>query len=203
MLRVLLYVPSHREIPRARESWLRQRAYDAWVDVLIMRYDPCPDKGAYYNLVVKDEIARKMCLAGTYDYFWHVEDDIILPDRALELLLQEEAQLISGLHRCRPETGGTDRLSVSIADPEGPQDSDDRPLTLDDITHWGSIVKCTQVSNGCLLIHKDLLKDLEGVMGLDWKMCISMYPKYIPILCHTGVLCGHVGIDGTIWEVQQ
>ena len=202
MRRVLLYVPLYRDIPQARESWFIQSSHDAWVDVFIMRYNPFPDKGVYDNLAVKDKIARKMFLAGGYDFFFHVEDDIILPKYALHLLLQENVPLISGLYRCRPETGGTYRMAERILDIEGPQDADDRPLELRDIKNWGNIIECTQAGNGCLLIRKDVMTELEGVMGLDWKIYERLSPEYIKVLCHSGVICGHVDETGEIIGVK-
>ena len=202
MTRVLLYVPSHREIPEARESWIKQKAPDTWVDLFIMRYDPYPDRGPYDNLDVKSERARRMCLEGEYDYLFTVEDDIVLPDNALELLLKENAQVISGMIRCRWETSGDCRLSGRILDIEGPQDSDDRPLELEDIKHWGEIIECTGVSYGCLLIHKDLLGELEGIMGRDYEISKKLYSIKGSLPYHTGVLCGHVDENGNIIGVR-
>ena len=202
MRRVLEYVPFYRDIHVARESWFRQRATDTWVDVLIMRFDPLPDAGAYPNLAIKNELARRLCITGDYDYLFIVEDDIVLPDDALEKLLTVDKPVVVGLHRGRPETWGICGLCVRIADPDGPQDADDRPLEVKDVKNWGDIIECTNSSQACMLLSKKLLPLLEGVMGKDYEISRRLSTLHIPLLCHTGVLCGHVDETGEIIGVK-
>ena len=202
MRRVLEYIPFYRDIPVARESWLRQKAPDTWVDVLIMRFDPLPDAGAYPNLAIKNELARRMCITGDYDYLFIVEDDIVLPDDALEKLLTVNNPVVVGLHHGRPETWGICGLCVRIADPDGPQDADDRYLELKDVKNWGDIIECTSSSQACMLLSKKLLPLLEGVMGKDYEISRRLSTLSIPLLCHTGVLCGHVDETGEIIGVK-
>jgi len=202
MRRALLYVPSCRDIPVARESWLKQSAPDTWVDIYIESYNPLPGQGAYPNLTIKNELARRMCLAGGYDYLFIVEDDIVLPDDALIKLLEVNKPVVTALHRGRPETWGICGLCVRIADPDGPQDSDDRPLEIKDVKNWGDIIECTDSSQACMLIERSLLHLLEGVMGKDYEISKRLQTLHIPLLCHTGVLCGHVNETGEIIGVK-
>ena len=202
MRRVLLYTPFYRDIPVARESWLKQKAPDTWVDIFIMRFDPLPDAGAYPNLAIKNELARRICITGDYDYIFIVEDDIVLPDNALELLLEVKAQVVTGLHRGRPETWGISGLCVRIADPDGPQDADDRPLEVKDVKNWGDVIEVTGSSQACLLISKKMLHVFDGIMGKDYEIYKRLSMFHIPLLCHTGVLCGHVDETGEIIGVK-
>lgn len=202
MRRVLLYVPFYRDITVARESWIRQDAQDTWVDLYIERYNPMQGQGAYPNLIIKSEIARQIVIACLYDYLFIVEDDIVLPDDALEKLLTVENPIVVGLHRGRPETWGVCGLCVRVADPDGPQDADDRPLTVDDIKNWGEIINCTTSSQACMLITRELLLKLEGAIGKDYEIGKRLSELYIPLLCHTGVLCGHVDETGEIMGVK-
>jgi len=202
MRRVLLYAPLYRDIPVARESWLRQQAPDTWVDVYMERYNPLEGQGAYPNLAIKNEIARQIVLACLYDYLFIVEDDIVLPDDALEKLLMVDKPIVVGLHRGRPETWGICGLCVRIADPEGPQDADDRPLEVKDVKNWGEIIECTSSSQACMLIKRELSIELEGVIGKDGEISRRLSTLHIPLLCHTGVLCGHVDETGEIIGVK-
>jgi len=202
MKRVLLYVPLYREISIARESWIRQKAPDVWIDLFIMRYNPFPGENVYKNLEVKNELARRICIESEYDYLFIVEDDIILPDNALELLIKTNVKIISGLYRLRPETAFNNVLSARIYDPEGPQDSDDRYLEIEDIKYWGEIIECWFTCCGCMLIRKDFLIELKGFMKQDVDICQQAKNLYIPIYCHTGVLCGHVDKDGNTIGVK-
>jgi len=196
MKRVLLYVPSYREIPEARESWIKQKASDVWADLFIVRYNPFPGGDSYNNLDVKSEIARKIAIDHEYDYFFNVEDDIVLPDNALELLLKENTKVVSGLYRLRWEKSGTCRLSVGIKDLNIPYSRKERPLEAEDIHQWGEIIECTHVSCGCLLIQRDVLPELEGVMGRDYLISLRLRQLGYTLFCHTGVLCGHVDQEG-------
>ena len=203
MRRVLLYVPLYRDIPVARESWIKQQAPDTWVDVYIERYNPLEGQGAYPNLTVKSEIARQIVLASLYDYLFIVEDDIVLPDDALEKLLAVDKPIVVGLHRGRPETWGISGLCVKIADPDGPQDADDRPLELTDVKNRGEIISVTYGSQACMLITRELLLEFEGVIGKDYEISKRLPELKIPLLCHTGVLCGHVDETGQIIGVKS
>ena len=201
MCRVLLYVPLHREIPAARASWIAQYAPDTEIDVFIMRWEPHPGKGAYENLDEKSEAARRVAVVGRYDYLFIVEDDVILPTDALARLLSVEASFVVGLYRGRPENWGSKRLSVRIADPDGPQSADDRPLELTDIPANNQIVSCTGIALGCTLIHRSLFECIDWVLGRDYELGKMLLRNSIPLLCHTGVRCGHVTAKGEIIEV--
>lgn len=203
MRRVLLYVPWHRELPVARASWFMQYSPDTEVDILVMRWEPRPGEGAYPNLDEKNEAARRAAIVGRYDYLFIVEDDVILPVDALAGLLSVHTVFVVGLYRGRPETWGTDRLSVRIYDPEGPQDADDRPLELSDIPPDNPIVKCTGIALGCTLIKNSVLESIEGVIGQDYLLGKRLVEHGIPLLCHTGVRCGHVTAKGETIEVNR
>ena len=201
MRRVLLYVPMHRELPVARSSWFMQYAPDTEIDIFIMRSNPHPGKGAYPNLDIKNEAARRAAIVGRYDELFIVEDDVVLPVDALAELLSAHAPFIVALYRGRPENWGSDRLSVRIYDPEGPQDADDRPLELMDIPADNPIITCTGIAMGCTLIHRTLFETIEGVVGRDYELGKRLMENGIPMLCHTGVRCGHVTAKGEIIEV--
>jgi len=203
MRRVLLYVPSHREIPEARESWLRQKASNTWVDVFIMRYDPFPDEGAYPNLRVKNKIAKAMFIAGQYDYFFHVEDDVILPADALELLMAAHVPIIAGIGRLRPENSGDCHITVRIKDPDKRSSSDDRPLELLDINEERRIIECTGIWYGCTLIDSEFLNLLGDDVGEDWKFTRVANEHGLQLYAHTGVRCGHVDKDGNVWRIED
>ena len=202
MRRVLLYAPLYRDIPVARESWLRQQAPDTAVDLYIPRWNPLPGAGPYPNLDVKSEIARKIAIVGDYDYLWSVEDDIVLPDDALFKLLAVDNAIASGIYRHRPETTFNTTLDVRVSDPQGPQDADDRPIELRDIEGEERVIQCSLLTTGCLLIKKELFPVLEGIMGRDYKISNLMNQKGIKMLCHSGVLCGHVDVFGEIIGVK-
>jgi len=201
--RVLLYVPSYRDIPVARDSWLVQKADDSWVDVFIMKYNPHEPPQPYLNQNLKAEIARKMFIAGDYDYMFHVEDDIILPSHALQKLLSAKKEIISGIFCLRPEVSGTNAFAARIIDIEGPQASDDRYLTKKDIKDPGEIIQCTLTGLGCLLIARRLLHEIKDVWGIDWKLDKELMTKHIPLYVHTGVWCGHIDSTGKIWRPED
>jgi len=182
-------------------TWFMQYSPDTEVDVLVMRWEPYPKQGAYDNLDVKNEAARRAAIVGRYDYLFIVEDDIVLPLDALSKLLSVRAPFVVGLYRGRPENWGTKRLSVRIADPDGPQSADDRPLELKDIPQDNPIVTCTGIALGCTLIARTIFETVEGVIGRDYLLGKRLLEHGIPLLCHTGVRCGHVTAKGETIEV--
>ena len=201
MYKVLLYIPVYRSCAIARAKWHLQKDKGFELDLYVMDWTPYPGENAYKNLDEKNELARRIAIIGWYDYLWIVEDDIVLPCNALSRLLEVNADCVVGLYRGRPEHWGTDRLSVRIADPNGPQDADDRPLELKDIPADNPVVRCTGIALGCTLLHRKLFNMLEGVIGRDYEVSKRFQENGVSMLCHTWVRCGHIDKKGEIIEV--
>lgn len=201
MIRVLLSVSHNRYVEGALESCLCQGSEAVSVDLFIQRFNPFPGGSPYENLEIKNDTARRIALEGEYDYLLNVEDDIILPGHAVDLLIDADRALVSGLYRLRAEHSGDNHLAARIYDPDVNGGSDDRYLVKKDIQFFGDIIECTMTGIGCILIRSDLLKELGGCMGHDVKICRRAYELCVIPAVHTGVCCIHVNGNNERIEV--
>lgn len=160
--------------------------------------DNHPPEKLYENLKEKMNKAREIFLQGKWEYFFNVEQDILLPSGALEKLIKDDLPVVSGLYRYRPSKHGHDRFMPRIYDPEGPQDADDRNPELHKDFEYGDILKCTFVPFGCLLIKRWVLDKIEFRDGGDVDFCKDAWNEGIEVYVDTGIYCGHIEPSGKI-----
>lgn len=200
-MKALLSVGIYRDIQVCQDSWEAQKPPDCHVDLFYQRWFPEAEERPYDRIRAKRIRAAEIAMAGDYDYLFEISDDILLPLNALEVLITSRFPVISGLHRLHAENSGGEHLMCRIMDPDGPQDSNDRYITLDDIDPKDPIIRASQLDMGVLLLNKEALRLLAPAVGTEEEFISRlMYLKWTPRV-HTGIRCGHVKENGEIVEV--
>jgi len=196
--KVFVHSPIHRVFPESVKSILAQASHNVKIDVFFSMADNHPPEELYKNLKEKMNKAREIFLQGEWEFFFNVEQDILLPNGALARLLEDDLPVVSGLYRYRPSKHGHDRFMPRIYDPEGPQDADDRNPEPGKDFKYGDIIKCTFVPFGCLLIKREVLGKIEFRDEGDVDFCRDAWNEGIELFADTGVNCGHIEPDGQI-----
>lgn len=135
-----------------------------------------------------------MTLDGGYDALFLVENDMILPEDALEQLAALDTDVAYGLYVSRHgynrwlcytfinEMGG-DSLSVNM----------DRAKSL-----WGTAFDSSGVGMGCTLIHRRVLEkqafryDPTETVADDWLFSLDCIENGFRQTHDLGVVCGHI-----------
>lgn len=149
------------------------------------------------NHLYKWAKARNALLTLGYDYFFYLEDDIMVPSDILKKLLSADKDIIGGLLRGRPSRTLATFPLLWILDVAGPQDSDDRPAIAGKDYQFGDIVEATNCSLGCTLYKRHVIEKVPKYPEGDYEFYRACAPHGIKLFCHTGVHCTHVEQDGT------
>jgi len=195
-MKVLFHVPIHRFYAKANRSWFDIDKNDVELDYFITAYDPGPPDELYKNLLFKMKKAREFVLAAGYDWLFNVEHDVVLPKNALQKLLARNFGVVSGLYRLRPSNVIHRNFCARVLNPQGPQDSDDRYLEIGKDFKFGDIVKCSLLCFGCILIHRQILENIDFRIGGDVDFCRDIEQCKYPLYVDTGVKCGHIDRTG-------
>ena len=195
-MKILTYVPLAPTTPRiyARtiQSLFRMR-WDHPMPVVFGRED-CPSESKYRNIVSKHEDARRMTLDGGYDALFLVENDMILPEDALEKLSAVDTDVAYGLYVNRH--GWHKWLCYTYVDAYGGTSlSEDMERAR---RAWGQPFESRGVGMGCTLIHRHVLEalpfryDETEAVSDDWLFSLDCIERGFRQTHHLGVACGHI-----------
>lgn len=201
MKRILIHIPSTRGLGRSFHSVSNQNIDNGFVDLFVQRYWPPEKENIYGRLEEVFDLAIALAIHGGYDFLFSVDDDIVVPAGGLMRLCENDLPIVSGLYRHRPEHFPDTPIAQRILDPSGPQDSDDRHITTEDLQRAGRLIECTFLSTSVVLIRRDLLPSLEHNMGFDWKMEKRCIEYGVKLYADTTVRCGHIDKTGEPVEV--
>ena len=189
---ILFHVPICRIFKKAILSWfcLDKTGLDI---VYLINWAPEKDRATY-----RQEIARKMnkareiFLAGDYEWFFNVEDDIVIPKSALQKLLAQKVPLTSGITNIRATTNPLKPWWPRVLDPEGPQDSDDRWIEEGKDFTFGDIIESTIMTFSCVLIKREIIEKIKFDDDIDVSFGKAAYNAGYKLLVNTGVKCSHL-----------
>ena len=154
-------------------------------------------KRLYDNVVRKYNEAREMVLSNGYDALMTIESDTIVPEDALLKLAAVDADVAYGLYTWRNgfpywnayiELDEAHGLPISLTE-EGRRDA------------WGKVIETKGVGNGCTLIHRHVLEELEftwseGEFGCcDWHLAVDCQKMGFKQAHDMSVVCGHIAVN--------
>jgi|TARA_Y100000310_G_C20701301_1_gene830187 hypothetical protein len=191
MIRILLASSIFRNIPIARRSCYKQKFNDGEIDVFFQRFRPFIEDNATANYAWQMRNNIKIVRESGYNYLMYVGDDIILPDNAVQVLYDSDKDVISGIHRLFKHRAGDDHINAKIIDHTGKQDSDDRYITMDDVSRLPAVFQVHQADFGCMLFsRKFCMNDGLNFDGEPNMINSIFYAGFKPYI-NTDVRCGH------------
>ena len=162
-------------------------------------------KGPYFESARERIITSRNLLkdkaVDNYDYLLSLEQDVIPPKDIIERMLKHNKKVLSGVYFVRNVIGGDKKL-IPLVYKEIPSDKelpDMRPLNEFELDK--GLTKVISCGLGCVLIHKDILKQVNFRYEKDkdsWDdrfFCIDLFEKNIPIYCDTSILCKHLILE--------
>lgn len=142
-------------------------------------------------------LGREYVLEGDWDYMLAVEADIIIPDNALELLLEVDADIVYGLYCFRQSHDWN--IFRRLDHKSGKSLSRTPSLAR---KYWGKVINTLGLGTGCTLIKREVLEEIyfrSGTLGHDWEFALEAKRKGFTQKAHLGVLCGHINNDTAIY----
>ena len=170
-------------------------------------------KGKYFpsiydRLIHNRNILREKALEGGYDYFFNVDQDIVLPRNAIEVLVGHNKNIITGLYFNPLKRG--DEIKMSPTMWVAFSGNKERMVAVrDDVALGNHLLQITACGSGCLLIHRSVLEkikfryDLSKGKGVDDVFfCKDAIEAGYDIYADTAVKCRHM-IRGREWTWDQ
>ena len=144
--------------------------------------------------IEKTRYMKKLCLENDYDFALYAADDMKCEKDALQLLIAAEKDFIIGLMCYENVDDSQIKFSGRILDPEGPQDSDDRPIELHKDFEYGDIISITSAGMVLGLISRKVF-ELPDFQGFHERSIFSWLQQHgIQAYCHTGVKLKYLGL---------
>ena len=142
----------------------------------------------------KTNYMKKLTLENGYDYALYATDNMICEEDALQLLVAADKDFIIGL-MCYENTHHSQiKFSGRILDPEGPQDSDDRPIELHKDFEYGDVIPITNAGMVLGLISRKVFEQPD-FHGFHERSIFPWLEQHsIQAYCHTGVKIKYLGI---------
>jgi cellulose synthase/poly-beta-1,6-N-acetylglucosamine synthase-like glycosyltransferase len=191
-MKILFHSPILKFYPAALESWFNLDIEGIELDYYFTKYDPFnPEVDSFKNIAFKMTKAKKMVLAGNYDYLFNVDADIILQKDALKRLLSHNLDIVSGLYRLQMAHAGTEDYAIKIEEKNGNW----KVPELGKDFNFGDLIKISFCPFGCLLISTKILKEYNLELTTDGDFTHQCNTFKIPMYCDTGVKCQHITVD--------
>lgn len=220
-MRILLYCPTYKI--KSGELAMRNETQESItnliipdgvsVDVHVDAINPLPHDGdrknRHENTLIKYRKARLEMLNGGYDALLTIEHDMIVPEDALEKMINTDADVVYGLYMfrhlkpimnaLRTTTGRYIDMSVSIF-----------PEMIKKGKRQGWL-KVSGAGFGCTLMHRRVLEKIDFHRTKNGDVPIPDMPfaedcvqnGFIQI-CRFDVQCGHIKPDGTVlWPFDK
>ena len=160
-------------------------------------------KGPYFEsalkrIITSRNILKEYALNNNYKYLFSLEQDVLPNKDALSKLISHEKQVVSGIYFVHNIFNGK-RVLVPQAFKILEEKKDDLPSMIpinEQEFLSNKLIKIVSCGLGCLLIHANVLKEIEfryeNDVFDDRFFCIDLYKKNIPIYCDTNVKCKHL-----------
>lgn len=190
------------ELFRRADRLIMQKSDLAEIDYLILvpnasEKDP---RNPWPNILEKYGKGREIAIRWDYDALFLLEDDILAPGNALDLLLRSGKEIICGIYRLRPTaSAGKCPLAVLRFAPGERERGHRWPGSISflekDPTGLG-VEPVDALAYGCTLIHRRVLVDHPFTVDLDYSQ--NLREAGIPMHVHWDVLCGHEDVGGKL-----
>ncbi|MAF51230.1 MAG: hypothetical protein CMH64_04020 [Nanoarchaeota archaeon] len=165
-------------------------------------------KGPYFDsardrIVASRNLLRKKALDEDYDYFFSLEQDVLPPKDILEKLLKHNKKLITAVYFAHNVLENNSRelipLVYKLSDPKT---LSMRPLNENELWQKQGLQEIISAGLGCLLIHKDVLKEIEfryekNSFDDRW-FFIDCHKKNIKAFADTSIKCKHLIFNRTV-----
>lgn len=155
-------------------------------------------EGARNRIITSRNLLRKYAIDNNYDFLLSLEQDVIPPPDIIECLLSHNKKVISGIYFARNTVNNNVEL-IPLAYKEVPTKEDlpsMRPLNEQELLHGPKLMKIISCGLGCVLIHRDVLKEISFRYELntfdDRWFCIDLFNKKIELYCDVSVKCKHM-----------
>jgi len=156
-------------------------------------------KHPFYNITRKFQEARRLVLDAGYDALMIIETDVIVPSDALRSLVAVDADVAYGLYihaHGWPTWNACSALEDSGVVPFSMFPDQAREA-------WGKVVEVAGVGASCVLIHRNVLEEIDFRMeyrpdfirSCDWFFAEDCTAKGFVQKCDTRVICGHIQTD--------
>ncbi|MFH0752367.1 MAG: glycosyltransferase family 2 protein [archaeon] len=161
------------------------------------------------RVVEGHNILRKKVLDEGYDYLFLLDSDTIPPRDVIERLLSHGKKVVSGMYY-QPRTINGERLFIPVIRLGIPGNKDQWSIPPRELWDCGKLIRVVCSGTGCLLIHRDILKDFKfwynpkGKGTDDIFFFKSLLDADVECYCDTGVVCRHL-LSGKPynWEVED
>lgn len=152
----------------------------------------------YKELQYKYERMREKVFQCNYDYAFVVEEDVVIPDNALEMMLSIDAPVVSGVYCLRQfDTLESVQTNIEIDSCRWLKPKDLQQYDIDD-----TVLKISCGCMGCILIRKDALREFsfirEHTQPPDIDFASYCVKHNIAQYVHLDVLCDHITIDNKV-----
>ena len=175
----------------------------------IQEYNIPAIKGPYFKsarerIIKSRNILREKVINEDYDYFFSLEQDVVPPPDVLLKLINHNKKVISCVYFLHNIIGDKSELTPQafvlidhITNKNKEKKLPDmRPLNNNELSS-NKLIKIISCGLGCVLIHKDILKEIEFRYDKETEafddrwFCIDLYNKNMPLFCDTGIMCMH------------
>lgn len=198
----VMAVRDRDELFRRTDRLIMQNTDLAGVDYLFLvpNANPKDPRDPWPNILSKYQKAREIAIRYDYDALFLLEDDIIAPGNALDMLLRAGKEAICGIYRLRPKaSAGKCPLAVLRYAPGEREKGHRWPASVSSwqIEPWGEGVEPVDaIAYGCTLLRRRAFIDLPFRCDLDYSE--TLRNEGITMYVHWGVLCGHEDAGGGI-----
>jgi hypothetical protein len=192
---VLVATPCNRLEPETIRSIFAQ-TYGGSIDHHFTRHNPI--KAAGLNIIAAYVRLQAVFLAGSYDWLWIVENDLIVPPDALAKLLAVDADIAYGVYLFRR---GPPSMNIQRNDTTDPMTNDARMWARE--FGAGHVVDCTGLGFGCTLIRRPVLEQFtmrSEYGGGDADTCLARDAEKAGMVqkADLSVVCGHIRPDRVV-----
>ncbi len=142
-------------------------------------------------------ILRQKVLDEGYDYLFLLDSDTIPPRDVIERLLAHGKKVVSGMYY-QPKTIDGKKMLVPVIRLGIPGTKDQWSIPPRELWECGRLIRIVCSGTGCLLIHRDILKDFrfwydpKGNGTDDIFFFKSLLDADVECYCDTGVVCRHL-----------
>ena len=129
--------------------------------------------------MARDMIVKKALENETTDYVWFVDSDIIVNKDTLNVLVKDDADIVTGCYPFKSETGSVVGLDMNL-----------ETITMYDLMKKRrNLVKISRAGMGCCLIKKQVLEDVLRDYGTCFTPIDNLGEDYA--FCERAKLCGY------------
>ena len=208
-MKILLFCPTYAKAMRKETTESIKSLivpFGVRMTVKIGRDNPFPGEG-HKNTLRQYQNARRLALDETYDALFTIEHDMIIPEDALEKLVNTRADVVYGLYLLRHGAAVCNALEFYGPGARNIGES----LTLKPELYWKGIrqgwLEVSGVGSGCTLIHRNVLEACElrasgEAYAPDWALATDCQQKGFKQICRFDVKCGHMDEGRVLWPVS-